>query len=95
MEKSTKKRESGAGFGAETEKSRPEKHKETIGAVRGSEAAKRLKHERFGAEAPVGLLRKISHAKHRNLLKEGFGAKIVKSILFAMKRQDWHGLLKN
>ena len=59
------------------------------------ESEANLKVVRFGAEAPVGLLRKISHAEHRNLLKEGFGAKIVKSILFAMKRQDWYGLLKN
>ena len=52
-----------------------EKHKETIGRCgvrRVSEA--NLEHERFGAEVPVGLLRKISHAEHRNLLKEGFGA---------------------
>ena len=72
--------------------------------MRGSEAAKRLKHERFredsavrfdggreaaeagafggankpgGTPAPVWAMvrnRKISHAKHRNLLKEGFGA---------------------
>ena len=64
-----------------------------------------LKLERFGlpnkpseTPAPVWAMvrnRKISHAEHRNLLKEGFGAQIVKSILFAMKRQDWHGLLKN
>ena len=64
-----------------------------------------LKLERFDlpnkpseTPAPVWAMvrnRRISHAEHRNLLKEGFGAQIVKSILFAMKRQDWHGLLKN
>ena len=73
-----------------------EKHKETIGRCgvrRVSEA--NLEHERFGAEVPVGLLRKISHAEHWNVPRGHSSAKIVKSILFAMKRQDWHGLLKN
>ena len=73
-----------------------EKHKETIGRCGVRRVSKaNLEHECFGAEAPVGLLLQISHAKHRSSSKSWFGAEIVKSILFAMKRQDWHGLLKN
>ena len=87
--------------GSEGERSEPEgrafwrKAQRNDRTVRGSEAAKRLKVVRFGEKSTVYSFRKISRPEHRNLLKEGFGAEIVKSILFAMKRQDWHGLLKN
>ena len=62
------------GFGAETENKLTGKAQRDGRTVRGSEAAKRLEHERFGAEVPVGLLRKISHAEHRSGLKSWFGA---------------------
>ena len=69
------------------------------------EAAKRLKPERLAepispaehrrTEGGSVRNRKISRPEHWNVPRGHSSAEIVKSILFAMKRQDWHGVLKN
>ena len=73
-----------------------EKHKETggrCGVRRVSEA--NLEVVRFGEKSTVYSFRKKSRPEHWNVPRGHSSAEIVKSILFAMKRQDWHGLLKN
>ena len=66
---------------------------ERCGVRRVSEA--NLEVVRFGEKSTVYSFRKISRPEHWNVPRGHSSAEIVKSILFAMKRQDWHGLLKN